>query len=118
MTIDPIIACAVPEPDACDICRRELVAADAYYRLNIGMDDVPSYLGLPPEASRTVEDIHEVIVCEACQPRIEQAFDTFIEAMWVLRAPDPPTPADALDPAVAHTEPPPSEPIPLTERVP
>jgi hypothetical protein len=118
MTMDPILASAVPEPDACDICRRALVAADAYYRLNIGMDDVPSYLGLPPEASSTVEDMNEVVVCDSCQPRVSRAFDTLVETLWQLRKPDDPTPFDALDPAAAHTEPPPSEPIPLTEKVP
>lgn len=111
----------LPEPTvSCDYCRKQLVDGDAYYRITLGMDDAPSFLGDGPADGPLVMDTTETLFCHRCEPAVSQLMDGLLTALWKLRQPDgtegnPEAFADEdtqpLPSGVTH---PPEEPCPTT----
>ena len=75
-------------PEECCLCREVLAKGDSFYRITLGMDEAPSFAGLP-SAGEFCEDTSELVVCQGCHPRASEAFDRLVRTFWELRKPDP-----------------------------
>lgn len=84
-----LAAAQVKAPSDCDVCRRTLQTGDAFYRVTLGMDDTPSYVGARLDRECTVEETSELTVCETCEPAVSPAFEAFLASLWAMRKADP-----------------------------
>ena len=102
-------------PEECDMCRRTLQTGDAFFRVTLGMDDMPSYVGAPLARESTVEETSELIVCEACEPAVAEPIGRLLSTLWGMCKPDP---ANEDEEPTVPVEPLPEEPSPLDPAAP
>lgn len=103
-----------PAVVSCDYCRRELEDGDAYYRLEVSMDEVPNFVGDGPGEGSLVESSSEAITCQKCEPEVSKAMDALLLRLWQLRRPD----GTEGNPEAFSDAPTPSDQEPDTERLP
>ena len=77
-----------PPVVSCDYCRRELEDGDAYYELQVGMDEAPSFVGDSPGEGPLTQQVSESLVCSRCEPQVSEAMDVLLTTLWKLRKPD------------------------------
>ena len=78
-----------PSPIDCDPCRQFLQPGAAYFRVTLGMGDTPSHVGAPAGRDPTVEEVSELLVCEACEPAVSEPLSALLATLWAMRKPDP-----------------------------
>lgn len=90
--LDPMPSGPAPTTLHCDLCRQRLGPGAAYFPYTIGVEDEPSYVGF---LGSVVEQCHELVICQGCNPLVTERFEALLASLWSLRADDPAPATDA-----------------------
>ncbi len=97
-------AAAAGVPVDCDLCRTTFATGDEFWRVVLGIDDVPDVVGAPPGSHNLVESTSELTVCKGCHPQAEHLVEGLLAALWKLRAPAPVLAGSPSDDELPPTE--------------
>lgn len=93
-------AAAASHGTFCDLCHRTIATCEPYHRVTLGMNEEQ-----PPNpydsVRTTVEEVSELVICAACEPKVSKQVDSLLAELWEMRAPEP----GALDPSACAIPP-------------